>query len=86
MASSELKDGKTYRTREGRLLEAIIAVADADAEDDRAYHRAWVRWRKAMVECGWKPPRAKPRPGVRCGWMQLSLWKLDARLARDLKE
>jgi hypothetical protein len=65
MASSELKDGKQYRTRNGRILEAIIAVADADAEDETDWHRNWVRFRKAMIECGWRPPaEPKARPSM----------------------
>lgn len=32
-----------------RVLEAAIALADADSEDDRAYHRAKMRLLKAML-------------------------------------
>lgn len=58
---SELRDtrraGKRhYSSARGRILEAMIAVVDADAEDDEDWHRAWVRWRKAMIETGWTPP------------------------------
>lgn len=53
MATSELKDGKTYRTRDGRLLEAIIAIADADADDDVEYHRAWMRFNKTLRDLGY---------------------------------
>ena len=56
MASSELKDGKAYRTRDGRLLEAIIAVADADADNDVEYHRAWMRFNKTLRDLGYKQP------------------------------
>lgn len=56
MAASELKDGKTYRRRDGRILEAVIALADADADDDRAYHRAWARFFKTLDDLGWRQP------------------------------
>lgn len=54
MASSELKDGKAYRRRDARILEAVIALADADAEDDREYHRAWTRFFKTLGDLGWR--------------------------------
>jgi hypothetical protein len=34
----------------GRLLEAALAVAEADAEDDAAYHRSCCRLRAAAVD------------------------------------
>jgi hypothetical protein len=80
MASSELKDGKTYRTREGRILESMIAVVDADADDDVAWHRAWVRWRKTMLECGWRPPATQRRPSQVTN--QLPLWRNPGQRAR----
>jgi hypothetical protein len=54
MAASELKDGKTYRTRDGRLLEAIIAIADCDDEDETEWHRAWCRFNKTLRDLGYK--------------------------------
>ena len=42
--SGGLKEGRTYVSRRAILLEAMIAVVDADAEDDRAYHAAWSRF------------------------------------------
>ncbi len=48
--------GVRYRDPSGRIQEAIIAIADADAEDDRAYHAAWVRFWKALADTGWRAP------------------------------
>lgn len=57
-ARSDLLEWKSYRTPRERLLEAIIAVADADADDDgAAYHRAWCRFRRTLLDLGWTPPR-----------------------------
>lgn len=56
-ARSDLLRWKSYSTPRERLLEAILAIADADADDDgTAYHRAWVRFRKTLLELGWTPP------------------------------
>jgi hypothetical protein len=74
---SELMDGKTYRTRNGRILEAMIAIADCDSDDDVAYHRAWVRWRKTMIECGWRPPQERRKASMVTN--QLPLWRQEAR-------
>jgi hypothetical protein len=58
MAASELMDGKgrgrAYRRRDGRLLESIIGIADADSDDD--YHRAWTRFFKTLTDLGWRAP------------------------------
>jgi hypothetical protein len=78
MASSELKDGKTYRTRDGRLLEAIIAVADADAEDDTEWHRGWVRFRKTLVDLGWRPPAERRKPSMLTNQLPLP-WRQEAK-------
>lgn len=64
MASSELKDGKAYRRRDARILEAVIALADADAEDDREYHRAWVRLFKTLNDLGWRQPMKRGKPSM----------------------
>jgi hypothetical protein len=54
MASSELKDGKTYVTEWARIQEAIIAVADADSDDDGTqYHRARNRFWKTLRDLGY---------------------------------
>jgi hypothetical protein len=34
----------------------VINLADVSAEDDRAYHAAWVRLRKTLIDTGWTPP------------------------------
>lgn len=52
-----------------RLLEAVLAWADADTDDDVAYHRAEMRHAKAMeahlLAKGWRPPeRPKKRQSV----------------------
>jgi len=50
-------DGKLlYATPVARLLECAISIADADSEDDEAWHRSWMRLRKTLVETGWTPP------------------------------
>jgi hypothetical protein len=74
---SELMDGKQYRRRDGRILEAVIALADADADDDRAYHAAWARFFKTLNQLGWKqPPRCRCRPGPAMVTEQLPLpWR-----------
>lgn len=60
-ARSDLLCWKSYRTPRERLLEAILAIADADADDDgRAYHAAWVRFRKTLLDLGWVPPPTWP--------------------------
>jgi hypothetical protein len=64
MGASELKDGKTYRTRDGRLLEAIIAVADADAEDETDWHRAWCRFNKTLRDLGYRQPAQHRGPSM----------------------
>ena len=79
MASSELKDGKHYRTREGRILEAVLAIADCDDEDATEWHRVWVRWRKTMIDCGWKPPQVnRARPSMLTNQLPLP-WRQEAR-------
>jgi hypothetical protein len=54
MDPGDLKCGKAYVSEWARLQEACIAVADADAEDDREYRRAQVRLMKALKDLGWK--------------------------------
>jgi hypothetical protein len=55
----ELRNGKrVYASPAARILEAAIALADADSEDDEAWHRSWVRLRKTLVETGWTPPES----------------------------
>ena len=44
-------------SRRSQLLEAAIAIADADADDDRAWHRAWVRFKITLIRHGWTPPK-----------------------------
>jgi len=80
MATGELKNGKAYISERARIQEAILAIADADADDDgTAYHRGWVRFRKAMISCGWKPPRPRPRVVRRVVAIQLPLpWRQEA--------
>lgn len=75
MPPGDLKVWKTYVSREARIQEACIAIADADSDDDAAYHRAWVRFRKTLVECGWRPPGKKPKRGERIVRYQLTLWR-----------
>lgn len=62
---SDLKDqGKAYGSPRERILEAVIAIADADADDDGvAYHAAWCRFRKTLLDLGWTPPRSDPPSG-----------------------
>jgi hypothetical protein len=53
--AGELAEGGRYKSRRAIVLEAIIAIADADSEDDVAYHRAWCRLWEAMRAAGWAP-------------------------------
>lgn len=78
MASSELKDGKAYRRRDARILEAVIALADADAEDDREYHRAWARLFKTLNDLGWRQPGRHTRPSMLTNQLPLP-WRQEAR-------
>jgi hypothetical protein len=83
MASSELKDGKAYRTEEGRLLEACIAWVDADADDPTSFHRGKMRLRKTLIDQGWTPPgqrvhRPRPRPSMLTNQLPLP-WRQEAR-------
>ena len=50
----DLKCGKAYVSEWARIQEAIIAVADADSEDDRAARRAQVRFMKTLKDLGWR--------------------------------
>src|SRR6266498_2523986 len=51
------EDGRGYASPRARLLEAVIAIADADSEDDgTALHAAWCRFRKTLLDLGWTPP------------------------------
>jgi hypothetical protein len=60
MGSSDLKDGKAYVSERARIQEAIIAVADADSEDDgTAYHRAWSRFWKTLRDLGYQKRGSK---------------------------
>jgi hypothetical protein len=53
------RNGKLfYASPAARILEAALAIAEADSEDDAAWHRCWVRLRKTLVEVGWTPPAA----------------------------
>ena len=76
---SDLREGRAvYSSSRERILESMLAIVDADAEDNAAYHRAWVRWRKTMLECGWRPPgQHKPKPSMVTN--QLPLWRQEAR-------
>ncbi len=53
MRLSELRKqsgtGCSYASPTGAILEAAIAVADADSEDDAAWHRAWMRLRMTLL-------------------------------------
>lgn len=60
--ASELRDGRGYRRRDGRILEAVIALADA--EDDRQYHAAWARLFKTLLDLGWRAPPRRPTPSM----------------------
>ncbi len=63
----DLRSGGRYDSPTGRILEAAIAIADADSEDDAAWHRGWMRLRKTLVELGWKPPPSKTHHGTHHG-------------------
>jgi hypothetical protein len=69
MDPGDLKHGKAYKTEWARIQEACIAVADADAEDDRAYRRAQVRLMKTLKDLGWK----KAGPKVARRWISKQL-------------
>lgn len=74
--ASDLKVWRNYISAWARIQEACIAVADADADDDAAYHRARVRFRKTLIECGWRPPHErKSKRGERLIKFQLTLWR-----------
>lgn len=49
-----------------RVLEAAIALVDADTDDDAEYHRCEMRLRNAekahFLALGWTPPLTKPKP------------------------
>jgi hypothetical protein len=38
---------------------AIMAIAEADSENDDAYREAWVGFWQAVWDAGWRPPRAR---------------------------
>jgi hypothetical protein len=42
-------------SRRAIVMEGILAVADADSDDDVAYHRAWCRFWEAVRAAGWSP-------------------------------
>jgi hypothetical protein len=63
-AARELMDGRSYRRRDARILEAVIALADADSEDEAEYHRAWARLFKTLIDLGWMPPPHSPSPSM----------------------
>ena len=72
-------------TENGRVLEAVIALADADDEDERAYHAAWERLRAAAKS--WldstRAPAAQDPNGLLAAWhlqCPLSLGQLGQRL------
>ena len=77
-----LKDGRRYATRNGMVLEAIIAVADADAEDNRAWHAAWVRFWQTLKRCGWEETRAF-QPGTLETPDQMDLIPKETRESND---
>jgi hypothetical protein len=62
---SEIRNGKReYGSPVARILEAAISIADADSDDDRAWHRSWMRLRKTLLDLGWAPP-SDPEAGLR---------------------
>jgi hypothetical protein len=68
-------EGRSYATADDRIAEAVFAWADADSDDDVAYHRAKMRHRKALISAGWTPPGPKQhrRPSMLTN--QLPLWR-----------
>jgi hypothetical protein len=51
---SELIKGRGYQSKRGPLLEAMIAVVDADEDQD--YRFSWKRFWQVLRRQGWKPP------------------------------
>ena len=61
--SAEPRDGRTVRaTPRERVLEAVLALADADDQDDAAYRAAWSRLRSAAAN--WLFPKGIARYGT----------------------
>ena len=52
-----LKQGNSYGSQRAIVLEAVNAIADCDAEDDRAWHAAWCRLWITLKRLGWTPPK-----------------------------
>lgn len=81
-AGDDLRNGHaSYATANERILEAILAVAEADTEDDRQYHAAMMRHRKTLLDLGWRPPikrQSRPTPAEQLA-IRLPYRKPEAR-------
>ena len=64
---SELRKGRSYGSPREAIIEAVIALADADSEDDREFHAAWCRLWITLKRCGWTPPETRRPPEATVG-------------------